>query len=208
MKTKFICLLLCFAVLLVTFTGCGEDFPYTPTKIFYPIIEAELTAPEETTTEAPEEETTAESSLQDGVYTCTMYSLTVPPGWTCKGYNASVELQAPLVPHAMAPNISVTVGPSEGDFSKLTFEDMQKNFGTLLGDIEKITFGRRTIGENEFLIIEISYSILGITQYISQAIVHAGEEDITFTLVREALMDASFEYMELLKSLKINPSVK
>lgn len=202
-RKKRIHLFLCVTILLYSFSGCGHYLPYMPTASLFPSLEykEETTAPPETTTE----ETTAGSLLKNGVYTCTLYSLTVPAGWSCNGYDSSVEIEAPEAINNIIPNISVTVGPCDGEFSKITFDDMKKNFGTLLKDIEKISFGIKTIGENECLIVEFSYSVLGMQQFVSQAIVHAGSQDLTFTLVRDSLMTASAEFQNVLESLEINP---
>lgn len=172
----------------------------------FPPLESqtETTVPPETTTE----ETTAASLLENGVYTCTLYSVTVPVGWSCNGYDSSVEITAPQAINNMVPSISVTVGPCDGELSKMKFDDMKKNFGTLLEDIEKISFGMKTIGENECLIVEYSYTVLETKQFISQVIVHAGSQDITFTLVRDSLLTASAEFNEMMKSLEINPLAK
>lgn len=196
----------CSAVLLFLFTGCGDYFRYAPGMSLFPPLESETvtTAPPETATE----ETTAVSLLENGVYTCTLYSVTVPVGWSCDGYDTSVEIAAPQAINDMVPSISVTVGPCDGELSEMKFEDVKKNFSNLLENIEKISFGMKTIGENEFLIVEYSYTVLGMKQFVSQATVHAGGQDITFTLVRDSLLTAALEFNEMLKSLELNPLVK
>lgn len=205
MKKRISAILICTALLVSAFAGCGDSSDSSAATT----TTAPTTTQAETTTEAPtttttQAETTTASALQDGVYTTSLYSIAVPEGWQCDGTDSMVMMFSSQDPTTMDGMISIIATPATTKIADLTYENFKASTeASTGGKITKTSFGMKTFGENEALFAEISVEIEGEKVYMTIAYVEAGDNTIAFSLTAQKAKTYSKEFTSILESLKL-----
>ena len=139
--------------------------------------------------------------IKDGIYYSSAYSLKIPDGWSLIYSDLLIEMHPPNSKSAV---IMTQAGQNCGNFDNIKYEDIKKDFGKKWRNIKKEFYGKCVLGSNEYLITKISYTFFNECKYLTYAILHVGDLDITFTFLRNEDFDGDDQFKEILESVNLN----